>query len=778
MSIASPPLPPQEAAAPPRVAPGPVAPPAVPAPAPPLTAADCDAAPFPLGAVRTVSLVSVAVLLVLEVLAALNHYAMRVSADTPTFMTLIRDLAVHPLRPDSVFFGTADTRSLHASPYLQILAYIWRAVAPAGGLSDPYALGTFVGLVGIPVTVFVLAMLWLYTRSLAGPRAAWISLPALLVVLGPAHIIFSSDLSLNGFLDTGYYPTTLATGLTLAVLLALERDGWLSGMLAVGLTAFTLTTDLLSGAVLVVLMVLTACLRSPQEPVRAIRVAIVLAWAVMLAAAWPVFDLPKAFAASGLPVGALVAVGLLAPALTLALARRVPRRGPLGAWQIIPRLLATPVPARLEHRVARFGARAGIALTIYVIWAMGHWPADQPVLASYRLGFYWNDQRDRWLLLLLPAAAGLIGLWRLAARRRPLPLLWLAAFLAAGAAGAAVHLATGRQLPFYYRFILIVQVPVAVGVAAFLAHHRSRRAAWITVATLAAVFAYKATTLIVVPDTINYFGSPLQTAWSLGRVIPPGPGLVASDPATSYYIPLATGHKVLTLSPGHADSGRELVRAQEGYWLLRRVYAGTPAQAAWALREMWRRGVRWVVVEKFTSFAPGDVKTLFAAPYNALITGGDANLQAQYNTRLTMAGRQVADSSEYSVYRLDASTLAANTVPSSALPSPSQRALAARILRWVANEPTAGARLAAPHLARLGVRTVTLTMGTLGAEPRLTAYGASIADPPIAAVPIDWGRWVTSCVLWCRHLPDTSTMWGLGSVVHQDPRFSTVVRLP
>jgi hypothetical protein len=291
------------------------------------------------------------------------------------------------------------------------------------------------------------------------------------------------------------------------------------------------------------------------------------------------------------------------------------------------------------------------------------------------------------------------------------------------------------------------------------------------------MFVYKATTLIVVPNTVSYFGDQLQSARSLGRVIPPGPGLVAADPATSYYVPMTTGHHVLTLSPGHADSGAEPERTQLGYRLLRQVYTGTPAQAAAAIREMWAVGVRWVVVEKYTTFTPGDVKTLFAAPYNGLITGGDAGLQARYNSRLSAVGHEVANSSEYSVYRLDEAALFAATTPAPN-PSPARRALVAEILKWLARGDLAAARLAGPQLARRGVQRVTLTMGTLGDTPQLTAYGPSIATAPVASVAITSGRWVSDCVIWCRHQPDTSALAGLGTVIHDDPRFSTIVRLP
>jgi hypothetical protein len=52
---------------------------------------------------------SVLVLIALQAWAATNFYALRVIGDTPTFMVLIRDMAIHPLHPVSAFFGTGNT---------------------------------------------------------------------------------------------------------------------------------------------------------------------------------------------------------------------------------------------------------------------------------------------------------------------------------------------------------------------------------------------------------------------------------------------------------------------------------------------------------------------------------------------------------------------------------------------------------------------------------------------------------------------------------------------
>jgi hypothetical protein len=279
----------------------------------------------------------------------------------------------------------------------------------------------------------------------------------------------------------------------------------------------------------------------------------------------------------------------------------------------------------VERRVAELGAWGAAIIGVWGLYKLGHWPTNVPVLQSYRLGFYWNDQRDRWLLLFLPGICGLIGLFRLARRGQSFSLWWFLGLYIVGAIGAAVHLATGYQLPLYYRFILLCELPVAVGVGAFIAHHRSGVAALILAATVIGSFAYKAVTLATVPDNLSYFGARLSTLYTFGGVTPAGTGIVASDPNTSYFIPLITGSRVLTVGMGHADSGTEPADAEAGYELLRTVFAGSDSQAAAALRRMWNGGVRWVIVEKYTTLEPATEKALFGGPYNALIAGPDIN---------------------------------------------------------------------------------------------------------------------------------------------------------
>jgi hypothetical protein len=722
-------------------------------------------------AAAALAVLSVLVLVALEIKAIFNHYEMRVTADTPTFLALIRDLAIHPLRPDSVFFGTANSDSLHASPYLQALALIWRAVAPAGRIADPLALGEFAAVVTIPVTLFVLAMLWLYTRQVAGRTAASAAVPALLAVFGPVHVAFAGDFTLNGFLDTGYFPTTFATGLTLATLMTLRHPGWRRTVASVLLTALTITTDPFNGVVLAGLMILYACVAGRSDRDEIWRIPLVLVAAFSLARAWPQFDTFAAFQASGLPVPGLLLAAVVVPLSSVMALDKLP--GPLAFAR---RALSFPVSAGTERRVAKIGAWSTAVIVVWGLYMLGHWPTGVPVLRSYRLGFYWNDERDRWLLLFLPGVCGLIGLLRLARRRHSLMLLWFCSFFAFGFMGGVVHLATGHQLPLYYRLILVCQVPIAVGVGAFIAHHRSRVAAVLVVATVAGAFAFKAATLLTTSTSTSYFGAPLSTLWQFGKVIPPGSGLVASDPSTSYFIPIATGHRVLTFGIGHADSGAEPVLAESGYELLRNVYVGTQAQAATALRLTWAAGVRWYVVEKYTTLSPPTERLLFGAAYNSLITAPDINRLAAYNSRIAAVAHEVFDNAEFTVYRLDFRRLMQVTsAPASILPR--NRPAVVRALRTLAVRRGRTAARVGPLLYRLGVRMVTLSVGELNSTPILTAYGQSMSDGDTVPIAVTSGRWVVDCLPACSAAPASSEIERLGRVLHSDGRFSTIVAL-
>jgi hypothetical protein len=706
---------------------------------------------------------SVACLLALEVVAIFNRYEVRVTSDTPTFIALLRDLAVHPFHQASVFFGTPGTDSIHASPYMQALALIWRACAPAGHLQDPLAIARFLAIVTIPVTIFVLVALYAYVSSLAGRRAGLFAVPALLLAFGPVSVTFASDMSLGGFLATGYFPTTFAMGLILAALVALRHRGFPASLAAMALIALTITSDPFNGVIICILAIIAASCASLSEPSEATRIPCILTGAFLLAQSWHLFSTFGSFAASDLPVPLVIVLAFAIPRLWLRAQPFLRRR--------LAVVLAWRPGETSERRLAFLGAYACALIAIWGVYTMRHWPAAFPILRSFRLGFYWNDARDRWLLLLLPGVCAVIGLWRLGRRGHMDAGLWLVLFLAAGLVGAAIHLSTQIEVPLYDRFILLAQLPIAVGLGAYLAHPKSHLAAWVVGATLAGSLVFKVATLLLVANNLSYFGTPPSTVWNLGRVIPPGSGVVASDPSTSYYIPAVTRDRVLTLSQGHADSGRELKDAEAGYLVMHRLFAGDGEVALGAFEQLARRGVRYVVAEKFTTMTPANLVDFYFEPYESLVSREDLPLLARYYSRLLEAGHVVYDDNEYTVFHLEP-TREAHYEDSAPL-GEAYRAAISVILSRVPYGDEVAAAGAAAELRSLGVARVTLTLGEIGGPPHLEAYAAGLRTEPFAlAVPAP----TASCEDACLGTEGIAEVEGFGSAsrgegFYEDSRF-------
>lgn len=715
-----------------------------------------------------ISLATVLGLVGFQVWAATNFYALRVTADAPSFLVLIRDMGAEPLDSHSSFFGQPDTDSIHASPYLQVLGLIWRVMAPTGEYGDALALGQFVAFVSIPVTLFVLGMLWLYVRQAASTRAAYLAIPVLLMVFGPVHVTFPSDLSLNGFLYAAYYPTTFATGLTLAVLVMLQRSSLVWSAFTSIVIALTISTDPLNGAVLAALMILYACKRGEASRREAVRIPLMLAAGFLVAQAWPAFDVYATFNSNGVPVPAVVGAAFVAPwawraarpRASVALRRRAP-------W------FSTPISGRQELAVATVAALAVIALTGWGIWEMLTPPDDQPLLKGNRRGFYWNGERYRWLLLLAPAAIGLLGANRLARRGRPIALLWFLIFYSFGVVGSVAEL-LGVHIPLYYRFILLCQVPIAIGVAYLLTQHKESGAVTLTGWVVLFVLAFKTVTLIGVSDRLSYFGAELPGTWYMNKVIPPDSGVVASDPYTSYYIPAVTQNRVVTLSPGHADSGAEGDVAKRGYGVLHRLWAADGPSAGRALTGLWDGGVRYVIVERFTTLRPRTLRAFVAAPYNELIKPRDVPQRLRYEARLSMAGTVIAPLPGFRVYGLDPK-LYKQAVGSSRGIDPKSVPRVRTLLSSIPATPLGTTSRTADELSRLGVRIVTMNHGWIGTQPRLTAYGGSVASPVEVSVAISGKRTSTGCDRACgRAVP---VVRELGILQVRDPDY-TVTRLP
>jgi hypothetical protein len=225
----------------------------------------------------------------------------------------------------------------------------------------------------------------------------------------------------------------------------------------------------------------------------------------------------------------------------------------------------------------------------------------------------------------------------------------------AGALGIGLIGAVGLPVPVWYRFLLLAQIPLAIGVAVAVARTGNIRTLAVVLVTFSLAAGVKVATLLVPPPTVSYFGTELQPVWNLGDHVPAGPGLVATDPKTAYFIPAVTGHRVLTVDKAHASSRRELALAEDGYRLLRRYYAGGPNWWG-AAQQMWRRGVRYVIVEKHTTLEPASLAD-FTWQTSLIRTRAQRSALSRYFYENNRVGVLLFDSSDFAVYMLDPLTL-------------------------------------------------------------------------------------------------------------------------
>ncbi len=489
-------------------------------------------------------LVLLAGLLCLTVWAGVVDYTLRVTSDTPTFIALVTGMAERPFAEQSPFLAQ-QVATQHATPYMQGVAFLWTFLD--GDTRDPVAVGRLLSLVGIPVFALLLCSVFLYTRRLAGSRAAWFSLPVLLGLFGPPHVIWASDQTLHGALYASYFPQNLAIALLLLTLLALERDGYTSLALACLGAAMTMLVHPFSGALLCVLVAFQGCYWAARKEPRYYRSPVALSAGFAIGMAWPAYSLDRAFAETGLR--GVFFVGLCAASVFIVrgLASIAP---PVRVPRISHRVIERISTGEAALRLAVIGA---VGTAVVVVWELALVRFPPP--GSERLAIYWVDDRWRWPVLLVAGTVGIAGLARLVRSGHVVPAAWLAGCLGLGLLGVV-----GLPIPVWYRFLLLCQIPLAIGVAAVLARAGWTRTLAVVLATFSLAIGVKVVTLVEAPPTMTYFGTSLQPAWKLGEHVPPGPGLVATDPRTAYFIP--GGHR----PPGaHARQGaRQLASRARG----------------------------------------------------------------------------------------------------------------------------------------------------------------------------------------------------------------------
>ena len=586
-------------------------------------------------ALRSGVLTLLAGLFGLMIWAGVVDYSLRVTSDTPTFLALVSGMAERPFAEQSPFLADG-TSTQHATPYIQAVAFLWSFLD--GGAREPVGLGRLLALVGIAVFALTLYCVFLYVRRLAGSRAAWLSIPLLLGLFGPPHVIWASDQSLHAALYASFFPQNLAIALALLTLLALGRDGYVSLAFACLGAAATMLVHPFTGVLLCVLATVWSCRLAYRKEAAFLRAPIALSAGFALGTTWPAYSLDRAFGETGLRGVYFLGLCAALPLLVHALARlRLPSPPRSFIDQTIERLETTGAALKL----AIVGA-VGTAVVAAWEWALVRSPPDE----SARLAIYWVDDRWRWPLLLVAGTVGVSGLARLARRGHIVPAVWFAGCLGLGLLGAL-----GLPLPVWYRFLLLCQIPLALGVAVVLAQAGRTRTTAIVVATFCLAISVKVVTLLDSPARVSYFGSPPQAVWALGKHVPPGPGLVATDPSTAYFIPAVTGRRVLTVGKGHVSSQRELAAAEAGYRLLRRYYAG--GRDWWqAGQKMWRRGVRYVIIEKHTTLEPKELGD-FVWQTALLRTPAQRRALGNYFYENNRVGTLVHDSPEYAVYRFD-----------------------------------------------------------------------------------------------------------------------------
>jgi hypothetical protein len=587
--------------------------------------------------------------LLLELWAERTRYGLRVIADTPTYMELLRSMALRPFHSPPSVFGPGQVNLAHAAPDMQLLAFVWRWLAEHGqvgpdliGVTQAYQL---LALKGAVVTLLIFHALYLWVRRISGSaRTAWLAVAVLPFVWGPVLVISPGDLSAHGFMSTADHGEQLAIALLLYALLALDAE--------LSLPRFSLAT-LAVGAVMVthpftgVRLAALAASLAVIDVVRGGRrwrlTPPALVSGFLLASLWPAYDLSQAMVVGGFAGRELVGVLSLLPLVAYLVLRLRPAQGRLlSAGRC---LVGTLDSDRAALGLALLGLLLTAALAGRELWLLAH---PDPFLSSNRRALYWNGGGlPFWPLLIAPALAGLAGMARLARRGQPLPLLWALGCLAIGAAGAA-----GLPVPLWHRFSLFAQVPYAIGFAALLAERRWLVARSIAVGTLVCSAAFAFCTLVFLPTNVTYFGNELQAGWDFNRYLPQAsPVLVASDPASSYFI-LPLGDRTLTLTAWHLTSKTEIPPARRGYILMHRLYLGKQMQATG--QEMWRRGVRYIVANRGVKMQLPtlDRFSSFGAPY-VIESWADVAQVDAYIARLARIATPLGNRNEYYFFKLD-----------------------------------------------------------------------------------------------------------------------------
>jgi hypothetical protein len=584
--------------------------------------------------------------LLLELWAMQTNYGLRVIADTPTYFSVLRELALRPFQsPHSPFVVSGNVNLAHATPDMQLLAFIWKLLAAKGAvhsiLIDYRAAYVLLAIKGAVVTLLVFHALFVWVRREAGSRAAWIAIAVLPLIWGPALIVSPGDLSFHGFMVASDHSESLAIALGLYALVVVDARLGAGRLLGAGtILAAVMVTHPFTGVRLAAILTAYACYKAVRgdESWQLVSPTIVLGF--LMASLWPAYHLSDAMQVGALKGWQLVLLLVAMPFVAIGAKRVVHRRR--SSMRLRVPALDGP------HAMLAF-AVLGLAVIGFVVarevWLYGH---PDTFFTTNRRAIYWNGiSIVYWPLLLAPAAIGFSGLARLARGARPLAGLWAGGCLAVGVCGAL-----GLPIPLSHRFLLFAQIPMTLGVAVVLTERKWRLSHRLGATALAGSTLLSLGMLVFMPQNVTYFQNDLQAGWSLTRFLPDGAGVtIASDPVSEYFV-LPTGNHIVTLTTWHIGSKSELVPARRGYLLMHSLYMDLNWRPA--AERLWRLGARYIVANRGVSMrAPTlDNFSSFNAPY-IVSNWNEQAVVDHYIKRLGVFSTLIGRDREYYVFKLD-----------------------------------------------------------------------------------------------------------------------------
>src|SRR5262249_1635070 len=235
---------------------------------------------------------------------------------------------------------------------------------------------------GVVVTAALLHACFLWVRRCAGTRAGWISIPVVLLLFGPAHVIWAGDLTFQGFLYASFYPQTLALAFLLYTLVLLHGEAETRRVaIAIMTAAATMVVHPFTGALLALLL-------AAEGAWRALRggewlfpsLALVVGYAI--AARWPAYSLDHALAVAG-PRGVSRVGGWVSASFVVRLIART-----TGLAGFLRRVRTSSSDALVGNRVLVRLAIGGLVLVgllaTWQVWLLLQ-PLPDPIVHSNRL---------------------------------------------------------------------------------------------------------------------------------------------------------------------------------------------------------------------------------------------------------------------------------------------------------------------------------------------------------------------------------------------------------